>query len=414
MPSRSPTGRDEKMTNYIATDRNQLEILQNKVENHLLIYDIGRKQIVTAKKCTQEKQVEENLMNLRINYIEKAMTEEEQRIFNLQKLRLTLDQAMKERQLEIDTKKTVVLAQKRNLEEDKGRLKGDISLRKVKLEQMKKKYHIELMSLGKDDDGQPFSITHFKIKHAQDKFMLQQQGDELDNKIKVAEKEIVAMENTLKMVNLTNIAFKNNLSILKDTDKELLEMKTLENILKEHATILKQSRKKEAELQKEADELKRKLEELEIGRLGQKETVHDLELENMCVENQEKIKEEQLHRAEKQVRKILKSLRDKDLAAYDFDLEIRHLKSANSEVTKKLYIMTTDYPDVAPNIIRYTAEENIDLKSQYSLSSLSYSTDSSCRSSDTSSCRSSDTSNNLDLQMHHIAMKKVEISFNNE
>lgn len=49
--------------------------------------------------------------------------------------------------------------------------------------------------------------------------MLQQHGDELDHKIKVIEKEIVAIENTLKMVNLTNVAFKHNLSALKEDGK---------------------------------------------------------------------------------------------------------------------------------------------------------------------------------------------------
>lgn len=78
---------------------------------------------------------------------------------------------------------------------------------------------LEFLNLGKDDDGQPLSITHFKIKNAQEKFMLQQQGDDLDQKIKIAEKEIVAIENTLKMVNLTNVAFKSNLSELKDDGK---------------------------------------------------------------------------------------------------------------------------------------------------------------------------------------------------
>lgn len=55
---------------------------------------------------------------------------------------------MKERNLEIDMKKSIILVKKKNMEEEKGRLRGDISLRKLKLEQMKKKYHIELMSLG--------------------------------------------------------------------------------------------------------------------------------------------------------------------------------------------------------------------------------------------------------------------------
>lgn len=84
---------------------------------------------------------------------------------------------------------------------------------------------LEFLNLGKDDDGQPLSITHFKIKNAQEKFMLQQQGDDLDQKIKIAEKEIVAIENTLKMVNLTNVAFKSNLSQLKDDGKYSVNLK---------------------------------------------------------------------------------------------------------------------------------------------------------------------------------------------
>lgn len=97
-----------KLSNFIAADREHLENLQNQVENHLLVYDIGanvfrfwgnfstqltgRKQIAAAKKSTQEKQVEENIMRLRINHIETDMHKEEKKIFSLQKLRLTLDQ----------------------------------------------------------------------------------------------------------------------------------------------------------------------------------------------------------------------------------------------------------------------------------------------------------------------------------
>lgn len=98
------------------------------------------------------------------------------------------------------------------MDEARGRLNADINLRKIRIEQFQKKHHIALMTLGKDEDGQPLSITHFKIKNAQEKYMLQQEGDELDNKIKKAEKEIVAMENTLKIVNATNATYKKSLS----------------------------------------------------------------------------------------------------------------------------------------------------------------------------------------------------------
>lgn len=128
---------------------------------------------------------------------------------------------MKERQVEINATKSIIQAKKRNLEEDRGRLKADIALRRLKIEQIKKKYYLALTSLGQNEDGENVSITQIKIKNAQEKFMLQKEGDELDQKIKTAEKEIIAMENTLKVVNLSNHSFKNSLSPVKDNGKFL-------------------------------------------------------------------------------------------------------------------------------------------------------------------------------------------------
>lgn len=47
--------------------------------------------------------------------------------------------------------------------------------------------------------------------------MLQEEGDILDAKIKKAEKEIEAMENTLKVVNTSNDTYRKNLTMI---DKE--------------------------------------------------------------------------------------------------------------------------------------------------------------------------------------------------
>lgn len=55
---------------------------------------------------------------------------------------------MKERNLEIETKKNIVMAKRKHLEEERSRLKGDISIRKLKIEQLQKKYYIEITSLG--------------------------------------------------------------------------------------------------------------------------------------------------------------------------------------------------------------------------------------------------------------------------
>lgn len=123
---------------------------------------------------------------------------------------------MKERQIEINTNKDILIVKRRNLEEEKGRLKRDLMGRYIRIEQFQKKYYLALMGLGKDDDGQPFSVTHYKIKNAQEKFFLQKEGDELDQKIRKAENEIVAMENTLKMVNSTNVIYRQSLIPLQE------------------------------------------------------------------------------------------------------------------------------------------------------------------------------------------------------
>lgn len=123
---------------------------------------------------------------------------------------------MRERQIEINTHKEILSAKKRNLNEEKGRLKRDIGARLAKIDQLQKRFHIAIMSLGKDEDGQPLSVTHFKIKNAQEKYMLQQEGDELDAKVKRAEKEIVAMENTLRVVNTANVTYRQSLSAVEE------------------------------------------------------------------------------------------------------------------------------------------------------------------------------------------------------
>lgn len=212
---------DEKrrLTSEYTSDQEHLNYLQNKIQDQLAIFENGSKQLKSTKIQSQEKQVEQNILKLRVHQLEKAVNKEEKNIYNSQKFRLDLETAMRERQLEINANKDVLLVRKRNIDEENGRLRKDIMGRKTKMEQLQKKYYLTMMSLGKDDDGQPLSISYFKIKTAQEKYMLQVKGDELDQKINQAEKEIIAMENTLKVINATNDTYKENLAAVDEGSK---------------------------------------------------------------------------------------------------------------------------------------------------------------------------------------------------
>lgn len=187
------------------------ETLKSKLHEQLYLYEGGLKQTAAAKIRTQEKQVEENMLRLKVDNLSKSMAKENKQIYNLQRFKVELQTAMEERLLDINASRDILIGKKRNVCEEIGRLKSDIGLRVIRVEQFQKKYFIAVSLLGTDEEGQPLSVTTLKIRSAQEKFMLQQEGDALDKKIRIAEKEIIAMENTLKIVNYTNENFKNSL-----------------------------------------------------------------------------------------------------------------------------------------------------------------------------------------------------------
>lgn len=81
-----------KVGNIIANEKEVLDSIQNKCEHLKLVHEKGLKQITAAKQLTQEKQVEENMLRLRVHQIETDKQKEEKYIFSLEKLRLNLDQ----------------------------------------------------------------------------------------------------------------------------------------------------------------------------------------------------------------------------------------------------------------------------------------------------------------------------------
>ncbi|XP_063902797.1 coiled-coil domain-containing protein 39 [Zophobas morio] len=398
-----------RLTSAIVADQSQLVVLKDKMQHQNLSYEGGQKQLQTLKASIQEKQVEENILRLRVNQLNKAMKKEEKSIYSMKKFKLTLEQATQERLIEISTNKDILLVKRRNLSEDKGRLKCDIAERRIKLEQFQKKYDITLMTMGKDEDGQTLSITHFKIKNAQEKFLLQQEGDELDIKIKTAEKEILAMENTLKVVNLTNAAFKQSLSAVEEEGTEIQEMKVLENQLLMVNDVLRANRKKLAEKRQEVEEVKAMLKDLEIRITQDREKQVDLEEEYLKVQREKAQKEEKVKRAENCLKQVEKKLHRKQREKYDRDLEIRQLYNANLNAMHRLVEMSIRYQEVAPLITRYTIEYEIKLPEKRTLSGHTESTRSiqTCSSTESETKSVSDTDSGSQVS----SIAKVVITF---
>ena len=67
---------------------------------------------------------------------------------------------------------------------------GELHERISKIDKLRKRYEILCVSMTPPEDGEEHSQAYYVIKAAQEREQLQREGDELDGKIRKAEREI--------------------------------------------------------------------------------------------------------------------------------------------------------------------------------------------------------------------------------
>ncbi|KAK6644584.1 hypothetical protein RUM43_000851 [Polyplax serrata] len=354
-----------RITMDLQGDTKEQEYLKNKRQENVLFVECGNKQLNALRALNQEKQVDMNLLKLRVKQAEKAIDRVGGKVFCLEKQRLELEEAMKEREIEIKTMKDILTVRRRVLNEQSAGLNSRINLARLKVDHLKSKYEVTLLKLGKDENGQPLSVTHIKIKEAQEKFELQEIGDKLDSKIKKTEKEIMAMENTLKVVNATNKAFKNNLQSIDESSPEYLEKLQLEqrqaDLLEEYRlekTVLENLENITVDLEKRYQE-KLNIEASIINEWKEKD--------EQAAETDKEIKdqEEKLQRAGKHLKKLIKEIRGTTVQKFqtfeEKDIELREMMEQNEFGLQQLAELVAKTFDTGPVVIRYLTDKGITL-----------------------------------------------------
>lgn len=79
------------MTKALNAGSAELENLVDKRQDKILLTDGGQKQLKLSKVHNQEKQVEENILHLRVAQAERAIAQEGNKVHSLEKQKLELD-----------------------------------------------------------------------------------------------------------------------------------------------------------------------------------------------------------------------------------------------------------------------------------------------------------------------------------
>ncbi|NXU16150.1 CCD39 protein, partial [Pardalotus punctatus] len=328
-----------------------------KIEELNLFNERSLQELRKAKRIKQEMMVEDNLLKLEVKRLQNTLCNKAEKVLTLEKQQLELKKAIAERTEEIRIQKAMLDSQIRLLDQERHRMSAEFQDRLWKIDRLKCRYEIFTLSMMPPEGEEEKSQAYYVIKAAQEKEELQQEGDALDAKICKAEKEIIAMENSLCALKNWNRSYKNSLKAVPETSQDLQEKLKLE----------KQKR--------DADEKyrckQRQIKELQENLQSMKQHFDTVQKEHALLEEQKKEKqalvlqlkkdiEEQKPKLERVIkqcyrlsREIQSERKNKTETQEERDIHLRELKGFNRTINQVITEVLEANPGLTAAFQRY-------------------------------------------------------------
>jgi chromosome segregation ATPase len=217
---------------------------------------------LSLKQATKEKEevmVQHDVMRLEVRRLRDALNARADEVFSLENRQFQLQMSMEERKKEIAVHREVQRAQVRSAEDERHRVTVELAERTTRVEKLRAKFETLMKLSGADDEGGEKSQAYFVIQAAQRREELQREGDELDSQIRKCEKEIRALENTLKHLTVRNVEYRSSFQRADPGSSEAAELRSLEEQAKSAQDILFKRKKEVQRMQTDFEEDSRRL-----------------------------------------------------------------------------------------------------------------------------------------------------------
>ncbi|XP_068809992.1 coiled-coil domain-containing protein 39 isoform X2 [Struthio camelus] len=374
-----------------------------KINELNLFNEKSDQELKKAKAVKQEMMVEDNLLKLELKRLQDTLSNKAEKVLTLEKQKLKLKAAIAERTEEIKIHKAMIDSQIRLVDQERQRISAEFQDRLNKIDKLRCRYEILTVVMMPPEGEEEKTQAYYIIKAAQEKEALQREGDDLDAKICKAEKEIVALENTLHVLNNCNSNYRNSFKEVTETSEEYSEKLKLEEERRVADEKYRYKRKQIKELQESLQSTEKsfdmvlKQEALYQEQKKEKQAII-LQL-NKDIEEQKPKLERVIKQCSRLSREIQSVKKTKTETQEERDIDLRELKNFNRTIDKLLADVLEANPDLITPLQMYFHQSNLELPtissaggSQSSSSPSSQSSLASSRSSRSTSSASSQTS----------------------
>lgn len=300
----------------------------------------------------QDLMVEANILKLEVKRLRDKLYKTTDGVVSLERNKMEMETAMKERQHEITVHIDMLNQQIRAADSERHNISAEVHERITRIDKLKKRFEIMMVSMAPPEGEEERSQAYYVIKAAQEKEDLQREGDILDANIRKSEKEIRALENTLRLLNSRNDTYRRSQKQVDESSDEMEQKQQMEEQLRAYNDKKRYKKRQIRELQEDLQVMQSTMDNLSRDGEAYNETIHDKQNKISSLKKEIEELECKLDRAAKMNLKIAHVVRpkSKEESPDECDFEVRVLCDLNHKALKHIAEAIQQCPEIGPAV----------------------------------------------------------------